>query len=53
MTDQEPFEGECDWCHQIKPDIEWRADPFQRDVYDTIDERWMCRDCYELRCDEI
>jgi len=36
----------CDRCRQIEM-CEYRVDPFQRDVWDVIEYRWLCDGCYE------
>ncbi|MFJ2374977.1 hypothetical protein ACIOZL_19540 [Streptomyces sp. NPDC087769] len=42
----------CEFCHQAKPDVTVRRDPF---AWEVNDEDWqipLCDDCEQLRADE-
>ena len=45
--------NKCDECGKRKQSVQWIADPFQGDVYNTVVMRFLCGKCYGMLCDEI
>ena len=43
----------CDLCHQNKPDVSGRIDPYSREINDEYIERNFCDDCFLGRVEDI
>jgi hypothetical protein len=43
----------CSQCHQSKPDVRERVDPYEQDVNNRTVRRKLCDDCEALLEDEI
>ena len=43
--------GNCDTCNA--PDSQWRCDPYDSEILNNYSKKFMCDNCYNLRCEEI
>jgi hypothetical protein len=45
-------ESTCDECGEVKPDVEYVADPFDEEIYREINMRHICLYCQKKIYDE-
>lgn len=43
----------CNLCRHVKPDVRLRVDPYVFEIYDEVEERALCDDCFDSRKDDI
>ena len=43
----------CEECEKSKPDVKCVIDPFELDLNDNIEYKYLCEDCYDEILREI
>lgn len=43
----------CNNCGVYNSTVEFIVNPFDEEVYNTINKEWLCSKCYQILCDDI